>query len=431
MAIDAGDEIRIGQVLSLGMEQRAAGAHDRPGTVLIRVARGEGAVLEGEGRRFHDASVRPATEAEVSAWLERSRSERPRLDVGELAVARGVPFALDAAGFGRHTFLCGQSGSGKTYSLGVLLEQLLMQTKLRIVVLDPNSDYVRLGEPMPGADGESVERYRTAAGSVAVRSGTSGDDPIRVRLRDLSPDHQAALLRLDPVSDPSEYADMLALVEDENVVSVEDLARSQAEALKLRAHNLGVDRWGIWPGPEGASLPEEVEDDAARCIVVDLGSLPTREEQAVAAGAVLERLSEGAGTTRTRRDRDRRGSQHLPGRAGSPTHGAHHRGRDPDRRRRAQVRPLPDRRDTAAPEGPRERPLPMRQPHPDADELDRGPGPRSPGLLSCPGRLRSYRAPTFAQGEALVAGRIASHPALIRFGSRISQQNGADVAGWA
>ncbi len=40
------------------------------------------------------------------------------------------------------------------------------------------------------------------------------------------------------------------------------------------------------------------------------------------------------------------------------------------------------------------------------------------------------RATTFAQGEALVAGKIASHPALIRFGSRISQEGGADVAGW-
>jgi hypothetical protein len=32
------------------------------------------------------------------------------------------------------------------------------------------------------------------------------------------------------------------------------------------------------------------------------------------------------------------------------------------------------------------------------------------------------RATTFAQGEALVAGKIASHPAPIRFGSRISQE---------
>ena len=290
VAIDARGEIRLGQVLSLRMEQHEASAIDRPGTVLIRVARGDGALLEGDRRPFHDALVRPATEEEVSAWLERSQSERVRLEVGELAVARGVPFALDAAGFGRHTFLCGQSGSGKTYSLGVLLEQLLMQTSLRIVVLDPNSDYVRLGQPSPEADDESVERYRTAAGSVAVRSGTSGATGIRVRLRDLSPEHQAALLRLDPVADRSEYADLLALLEDENVRSLEDLARSPAEALKLRAHNLGVDRWGIWPGPEGESLPEELENPAARCIVVDLGSLPTREEQAVAAGAVLERL---------------------------------------------------------------------------------------------------------------------------------------------
>ena len=32
--------------------------------------------------------------------------------------------------------------------------------------------------------------------------------------------------------------------------------------------------------------------------------------------------------------------------------------------------------------------------------------------------------------EALVAGKIASHPALIRFGARLTHGGGADVAGW-
>jgi uncharacterized protein len=41
------------------------------------------------------------------------------------------------------------------------------------------------------------------------------------------------------------------------------------------------------------------------------------------------------------------------------------------------------------------------------------------------------RASTFGQGEALVAGRLASHPALIRFGERITPEGGADVSGWA
>jgi uncharacterized protein len=50
--------------------------------------------------------------------------------------------------------------------------------------------------------------------------------------------------------------------------------------------------------------------------------------------------------------------------------------------------------------------------------------PTPPGLMD--------RATTFRQGEALVAGKIASHPApLIRFGERITREGGADVAGWA
>jgi len=46
-----------------------------------------------------------------------------------------------------------------------------------------------------------------------------------------------------------------------------------------------------------------------------------------------------------------------------------------------------------------------------------------PGLID--------RATTFRQGEALAAGKIASHPALIRFGARITEEGGEDVAGWA
>ena len=39
--------------------------------------------------------------------------------------APGVRARLDARGLARHTFLCGQSGSGKTYTTGVLLEQIV------------------------------------------------------------------------------------------------------------------------------------------------------------------------------------------------------------------------------------------------------------------------------------------------------------------
>jgi DNA helicase HerA-like ATPase len=41
------------------------------------------------------------------------------------------------------------------------------------------------------------------------------------------------------------------------------------------------------------------------------------------------------------------------------------------------------------------------------------------------------RATAFEQGQALAAGKISSHPAFVRFGTRISAEGGADVGGWA
>jgi hypothetical protein len=42
------------------------------------------------------------------------------------------------------------------------------------------------------------------------------------------------------------------------------------------------------------------------------------------------------------------------------------------------------------------------------------------------------RATAFRQGEALVAGKIVSHPCLVRFGARVAEEGGSDIpADWA
>ena len=425
VAIEGAGSTRLGQLLSLELRHQDMTAPGI-GEIRVRGGGGEGVVLHGDERPFHDAAVRPATAEEVGDWLDRTRPKGARLDVAELALARGVPFQLEAGGFGRHTFLCGQSGSGKTYSLGVLLERLLMETNLRVVVLDPNSDYVRLGEPR-----EDDERYRDAAASVQVRSGTEGPDAVRVRFRDLAPAHQAGLLRLDPLGDRAEYSELLALVEDESIRSLEDLAKSPSEDLKLRARNLGVDRFGIWPGPEGPSLLDElVSPEGPRCLVVDLGSLATRDEQTLTAGAVLERLW---------RDRARRepvaivideAQNVCPPAAADPLTAL---------ATEDAIRIAGEGRKfglylivvTQRPQKIHENVLSQ------CDNLvlmrmnsvaDLG---HVAGVFSfvAPGLVD--RATAFGLGEALVAGTIASHAALVRFGARFSHEGGADVAGWA
>ena len=68
------------------------------------------------------------------------------LTIGTMTDDAGTSVQLDARRFNRHTFWCGQSGSGKTYALGVVLEQLLLHTELPMLILDPVS-YTHLTLP--------------------------------------------------------------------------------------------------------------------------------------------------------------------------------------------------------------------------------------------------------------------------------------------
>jgi DNA helicase HerA-like ATPase len=422
---------RLGQTLSLELRTHTMTGPGLP-EVGIRAGIGDGVVLDGDGRPFHDAAARPAAPDEIAAWFERARPKGAALDVGELALVDGVSFPLDAAGFGRHTFLCGQSGSGKTYSLGILLERLLMETSLRVVVLDPNSDYVRLGEMRDGADPSARDRFARVTESIAVRTGpAAGAGGIRVRFRELSPAHQAALLRLDPLADREEYAELTALVEDERIRGLGDLERVESDALRLRARNLGIESWSVWPGAEGDSLVSELEDpNGPRCLIADLGSLGTHEERAVTAGAILERL------WRRRAAREPvaividEAHNVCPAEPGDPVTAL---------ATEDAIRIAGEGRKfglylivvTQRPQKVHENVLSQ------CDNLVLM-RMNSTADLAHVGRIFSFvppglidRATTFRQGEALVAGKIASHPALIRFGARLSEEGGADVAGWA
>lgn len=426
---DAGDAA-LGQLLALDAREVSADGGS------LRVVHGSGVMLDGDSP-FHDAPVRPAAAVEVERRLRRAERKSVELPVGELALASGVPVGLDAAGFGRHTFLCGQSGSGKTYSLGVLLDRLLLETRLRIVILDPNSDFARLGESHPRAQTAAAERWLAdVAPAIAVRGGgAAGRERLRLRFGELSAAVQAALLRLDPIADRDEYAVLAQVLAEARPEAVEELLASDGDddraQLALRIRNLGVERLGVWARHDPGSVLDELRDPALRCLVVDLGALGSREEQALTAAAVLERLWQ------TRAEREPvlvvidEAHNVCPA---SP----------PDAMtalaRRAAV-------DIAA-EGRKfglylllasQRPQKIAQDvlsqcdnlvlmrlNSDAD------GEFARELFSFVPAGLVARAPALRQGEALVAGPVAPHPLIVRFGERFSAEGGADVpATWA
>jgi hypothetical protein len=292
---------RFGQLTDLASQAadvQLPGVDGSTSSVRIRAATGQGLLLD-QGEPFHDAHARPATPDEVRTWLDGTRRrDRAGLVIGELMLAPGVPAELDSGGFNRHTFMCGQSGSGKTYSLGLLLERVLAETSLRIVILDPNSDYVGLGRVRDGADPTLAERHRAIADDVAVWSNEPGSDhQLKLRFAELDTRTQGAVLGLDPIADRGEYAVLSDLLRANKsgqplFTGLDQLIGSSdpdAQHLGMRAVNLGVLDWTVW-GPQERSLLQELKEPTNRCLVVDLGSLETLEEQRMIADAVLGSL---------------------------------------------------------------------------------------------------------------------------------------------
>ncbi|MCA1782453.1 MAG: DUF87 domain-containing protein [Intrasporangiaceae bacterium] len=200
----------------------------------------------------------------------------PRLHVGRTVGAEGAPVGLVARKLNRHTLWCGQSGSGKTYALGVALERILSATRLAVVVLDPNSDYVDLERIRPEADPDEVAIL--ASREIVVLRPNDAQSPLRVRFTELTARAKAAVLRLDPVADRAECNALLRLEPLLAVDRPRDIAphlRSLGDPDTLnvaqRIENLGILEWSqSWAA--GAACATETIARRPDAVVLDVGA---------------------------------------------------------------------------------------------------------------------------------------------------------------
>ena len=426
----SGDRTYLGQVL----EPPTTGSDgvERSTGLLVGAMRPDGTVDRSARAPFADASVGPVA-AETLEALQAAVGAT--LLIGSWSPSGAtVPARLRPQGFGRHTFLCGQSGSGKTYALGVLLEQLLLGTDLRMVVLDPNADYVRLGTPRPDAPADLSERL--AATDVRVLAadgaGREGSEPLRMRFMTMPVAARAALLRLDPLRDRDEYNHFLHMSDSsESVQGIGDLVRrmreqgGNGEALAQRIENLGLLDWEVWAGERRSAW--EVVEDGPRMTVLDLSGFRDPHEPVAASLDLVERLwQQREGRTPTLLVIDEAHNL-CPARPAGPAQAA-----------------LVERLVQIAAEGRKyglwlllstQRPSKI---HPQVlSQCDNLLLMRmnSPGDLAeladvfgfaPPAMLRS--SPFFVQGEVLAAGAFVPAPAVLRMGVRLTPEGGTDVA---
>ena len=370
------------------------------------------------------------------------QSMPPELSIGTLIESEDAATArLNAAKFNRHTFWCGQSGSGKTYALGVVLEQLLLHTRLPMVVLDPNSDFVRLGELREEASEESTAALRERDIRV-LHSASDAGDALRVRFLDMQLRSRAAVLQIDPLLDPEDFNVMLHLESELQAltgrISATNLPPHRAlldylrtsddparRRLATRLENLEIIDWKLWSWGQGSVT--EVIDEKPDATVIDLGGFGTQAQMRAAALAVLDHLWE---------NREQRIGRLI-------VIDEAHNLCSPDPQTALQ-RLLTERIVQIAAEGRKyglwlllstQRPSKV---HPNAlsqcdnlalmrmsssrdlDELAALFGYAPASLLA--------RSPSFGQGQALFAGGFVDAPALVQMGARLTHEGGIDVS---
>ena len=218
------------------------------------------------------------------------------LTVGTTVEGPERPAVIDGSRFNRHTFWCGQSGSGKTYALGVVLEQLLLQTELPVAVLDPNADFVELGRTRDEVGPQVAARWAGLDIRV-LHSSTVREPQLRIRFVDLSVSSKAAVGRLDPIEDSEEYNALLHLDAGPDgfdrdrflaaLVGSDDAAQRR---LGLRIDNLQILDWPLWA--LGASPATDALTARPRALVLDVGGFSHPGEPQAAALGILEHLWE-------------------------------------------------------------------------------------------------------------------------------------------
>jgi uncharacterized protein len=437
--LGAGQGLESLQVTGMTFRLRLQHAHGHG--VLIGQIEQDRIVGSGPDDRFDRATITSAGPDRIASFLSALDAGRTRLDVGTLAgFDRDLPAAMLAGGFGRHTFLVGQSGSGKTYSLGVVLERLLLDTDLRIIIVDPNSDYVRLADLHEKAAPESPDvtaRYREAVAGVRVLRpagrATSEDNTLRIRFSDLSERVQALVLRIDPLENREEFDAFRTIVRQMETdhyslhdVQAAALGNLSAESrrIALRIAALGNSNWDLWAETGQPSL-RDIGDDW-RALILDVGGFEQPEEKSLVANAVLQSLW-------ARRDQRQPVLVVI-----DEAHNICPQEPDDPIQEMATQRAI-----SIAAEGRKyglylllstQRPskihinilsqcdnlmLMRMNSESDLQHLAQ--------VFSFVPETLLARSTTFAQGESLIAGKISPVPLLIRFGQRFSQEGGSDV----
>lgn len=339
----------------------------------------------------------------------------------------------------------------------MILERLLLETEIRIVIIDPNSDFVSLGQLRRLSDinktlstgltakeyDDISERYDILRQRLIILrpSRAAGQDtrPLKLWFSDLGRHEQGLLLGIDPIRDREEFHAFWSIIDrlGKTQYSLHDVLASiaadfspEARRVGLRIANLGIADWDIWSNDGPGSLIESLLSDA-RCVVIDVGELSLPQQRSAIMMATFGRLWNNRSARKATlivideahnicpaepiSDLDAVSAEHVVRIAGEG--------------RKFGLYLLlasqrPDKLQTNALSQCENLILMKMNSTVDLEEISRLFSRAPSGLLA--------KANGFKQGQAVISGKLIINPALAAFQGRLTKEGGSDVpTDWA
>jgi hypothetical protein len=244
---------------------------------------------------FERAAVSQAASQDVQGYLGKYQESAGWFTPGVNCAGRRIDAAEDpvkvqawipAMAFESHTFMCGQSGVGKSTGLKELLKGYNRLCKGKVIVLDPNADFISL-------DVRGLTVCRPTSPTIG-RDNRPNDRPLNIGFHRFEEHMGAALLGLDPLNDREEYFTFSTEMKElasHGQLSVDRLMQALQEAekhnsptarqLRLRLQNQQLMKSSIW---EAASADALHDIERGRFTVCDLLRLSNQERIAFSLG---------------------------------------------------------------------------------------------------------------------------------------------------
>ncbi len=194
-----------------------------------------------------------------------SRDAASSITLGTLLNRRGVDVHLDPNGLSRHLAIIAQTGAGKSYLAGKLLEDLL-GLGATIIVLDPNSDYVQLRKTQADADRPYHYATKTPHADRIAILRVPGIEGRRYPDELVGPTQSYTIrfaeLDADDIADVAGVPTTASRIRDAITQSVGRLRQRNVDFVPRDLAQDLANFAGV-PLDEGATSPEEASDQAA------------------------------------------------------------------------------------------------------------------------------------------------------------------------